>query len=111
MNNIKIEYKTVQLPEKHLYKSETHRHEKLRTYLQSIISIKESYRIYSLNLFFNISGNTQLSDDTVFSAISFIRSKRKDSSFDMYPYTNKNNSPKEGVNQRPFEMQMQRSVP
>lgn len=30
----------------------------------------------------------------------------------MYPYTNKNNSPKEGVNhQRPFEMEMQKSVP
>jgi len=94
MNNIKICYKAVQLPEKHLYKSETHRHEKLRGYLQSIISIKESYKIYSLNIFFNISGNHELSDDTVFSAISFIRSKRKDSSIDFNLYTNKNNSPK-----------------
>ncbi len=80
MANVQICYKSIQFPEKHLFKSEANRHEKLRNYLQSIISIKESYQIYALNVFLNISGNSELSDDTFYSAISFVKSKRKDSS-------------------------------
>lgn len=46
MNNIQVTYRLLALPEKHLYKSETNRHDKLRTYLQNIIEIKEIYKNY-----------------------------------------------------------------
>ena len=82
MNNIQIYYKSIQFPEKHLFKSETHRHEKLKNYLQAIINTKEAHQIYSLNVFLNLAGNAELSDDTFYSAISFVKSKGKEHSLD-----------------------------
>lgn len=68
MTNTKIIYKILTLPEKHLFKSEIHRHDKLRNYLTNLISIKGIHEVYSVNSFFNVSSNTNL-DDLSFSEI------------------------------------------
>jgi hypothetical protein len=43
----------VVLPEKHFSNSVTKRHEKLRVYLEGVITIKDAYKIYAINLFLN----------------------------------------------------------
>lgn len=58
MNNTEISYKFLVLPEKHLYKSGTDRHEKLKAYLESLITIADIWRVYYVNSFFKVGNNT-----------------------------------------------------
>lgn len=73
MYNIKITYKTINLPEKIYYRSESERHQKLRVYLQNVVNIRDIGNVYAINSFFNIYGNEteRLSD------ISIVPSSRK----------------------------------
>ena len=57
MHNIQINYKAVALPERHYYKSESIRHEKLKNYLQAVVDIREARRVYAVNSFFNVAGS------------------------------------------------------
>jgi hypothetical protein len=59
MKNIQITYKFLTLPQKHLYKSEPNRHEKLKNYLQNLVEIKDIGKVYAVNDFFNVSGNEE----------------------------------------------------
>lgn len=54
MQNSQIVYKLIVLPEKHLYQSESKRHEKLLHYLESVVTINDVYKIYAVNSFFNM---------------------------------------------------------
>ncbi len=58
MENIKIRYQFVELPEKHYYKSESKRHEKLKNYLDNVIKVQDVYKVYCVNCFFDIFGNS-----------------------------------------------------
>jgi hypothetical protein len=57
MHNIRITYKAVALPERHYYKSESIRHEKLKNYLQAVLDIREVGKVYAVNTFFNVAGS------------------------------------------------------
>ncbi len=67
MRNIQITYRLIALPEKHIYKSEAIRHEKMRVYLQNVLEVKEAFKIYPIIVFFNILGSKN--DDSSLSAI------------------------------------------
>lgn len=62
MKNTKIVYKMISLPEKHLYKSQNHRQEKLKNYLANLIKIKDIYQVYAVNTFFNAGSDNFLED-------------------------------------------------
>lgn len=68
MLNTQITYKIISLPEKHLYKSEHHRHEKLKNYIVNVASIKDISKVYTINSFFNVGSDTHI-DDLSFSGI------------------------------------------
>lgn len=51
MHNTEINYKFLALPEKHLYKSGSARHEKLKAYLECLIKIPDIWMVYEVNSF------------------------------------------------------------
>ena len=76
MNNIKITYKSIELPEKHLFKSEAIRHDKLLQYLKNVIEIRDVFKIYELGVFFNIASDKNLDDDSLYGPISIVQTHR-----------------------------------
>jgi hypothetical protein len=58
MANTQINYKFLTLPEKHLYKSGTDRHEKLKIYLESLIKIQDIWKVYEVNVFLKVGNNS-----------------------------------------------------
>ena len=73
MNNVKICYKAIELPEKHLYKSESNRHEKLLTYLRNVVGIREVDKVYELGVFLNMASDKNL-NDSLYEPISYVKS-------------------------------------
>ena len=63
MNNIKITFRIIELPEKVIKKSEAIRHEKLKIYLQNIVEIRDIGKVYAVNSFFNINENEENNSD------------------------------------------------
>jgi hypothetical protein len=61
MNNTQVTYKALVLPEKLIFKSEAHRHERIRQYLQTVVEIRDIGRLYAVNVFFNASGKEEIS--------------------------------------------------
>lgn len=68
MGNMQIVYKFVVLPEKHLYKSEAHRHESLCSYLNNIVSIADVHHIYAVGAFLAL-GQRDMSDNSGMSMV------------------------------------------
>ena len=64
MHNTEISYKFLTLPEKHLYKSGTARHEKLKGYLEALIKIPDICMVYEVNSFLEV-GNNSIKDISV----------------------------------------------
>lgn len=76
MENIKIQYRFIELPQKLYYKSEANRHEKLKKYLDSLITIQEVYKVYSVNCFFDVFGNSNDSSEEFLSIIKRTSSEK-----------------------------------
>lgn len=78
MTNTQISYKFLVLPEKHISKSGTARHEKLRAYLEALIKIQDVWKIYEVNAFLQVGNNTirDISMSGILSPDEEIRVKR-----------------------------------
>jgi hypothetical protein len=62
MRNTQNTNKIIVLPEKVIYKSESHRQEKLTNYLQTVLEIKDIGKLYAAKCFFNVYGNEGAED-------------------------------------------------
>jgi hypothetical protein len=64
MHNTQTFYQFLEMPKKVFYGSEESRHEKMKNYLDHLITIQEIYKVYTVNCFFNVFGSKIESDSS-----------------------------------------------